>query len=219
MRPFLVAALLCGFGDAVASAQWQLQAIKSDADFRGLCAVGPTVAWVSGTKGTFGRTADGGKTWTAGTVADAEKLDFQAGADSAGAFSIAFRDRNHGVIVGGDYLKPDSMEATGAVTTDGGKTWTLHQGAAAVPVRHLLGERSVGGRWHLRLRRFGGRRRQLEESGPREVQQRFVQRNRRWLGRRPEGPDRKVRQSRQVVGSRPLLSLLRCPPTSARSRL
>ena len=125
MRPFLVAALLCGFGDAVASAQWQLQAIKSDADFRGLCAVGPTVAWVSGTKGTFGRTADGGKTWTAGTVADAEKLDFQAGADSAGAFSIAFRDRNHGVIVGGDYLKPDSTEATGAVTADGGKTWTL----------------------------------------------------------------------------------------------
>ncbi|HEV3383758.1 MAG TPA: glycosyl hydrolase, partial [Gemmata sp.] len=39
--------------------------------------------------------------------------------------SIAFRDRNHGVIVGGDYRKPNDTVATAAITGDGGKTWTL----------------------------------------------------------------------------------------------
>lgn len=265
MRAFFIAALACGFGGA-ARGQWQPQAIKSDADFRGLCAVGPSVAWVSGTKGTFARTADGGKTWAVGAVPGADALDFRdveafgadtayllsagpgdasriykttdggktwglqfksaepgaffnaiafwdekhgiafsdpvggrfllvatddggatwaplpeksrpaalpkegafaasgtclvargesdvwfctggagaarvfrssdrgktwavseapllAGTESAGAFSIAFRDRDRGVIVGGDYRKPDDTEATGAVTADGGKTW------------------------------------------------------------------------------------------------
>src|SRR5262249_56636804 len=40
-------------------------------------------------------------------------------------FSIAFRDKQHGLIVGGDYRKPDETGATAAVTSDGGKTWTL----------------------------------------------------------------------------------------------
>ncbi|VTR99493.1 Putative oxidoreductase OS=Streptomyces venezuelae (strain ATCC 10712 / CBS 650.69 / DSM 40230 / JCM 4526 / NBRC 13096 / PD 04745) GN=SVEN_6404 PE=4 SV=1: PSII_BNR [Gemmata massiliana] len=268
MKTFLIAVLLCVLDNALASGQWQQQVIKSDADFRGLCVVDSKVAWVSGTKGTFGRTTDGGKTWTAGAVPDADKLDFRdveafgddtayllsagpgeasriykttdggktwalqfknaepkaffdaiafwdekhgiafgdpvdgrfhllvtddggakwallpeksrpaalpkegafaasgtclvtcgendvwfctggakvarvfrssdrgktwsvsetpllAGIESAGVFSIAFRDRDHGVIVGGDYRKPDGTEATGAVTADGGKTWKL----------------------------------------------------------------------------------------------
>lgn len=266
MRLFLIAAVVCGFGGADARGQWQPQAIKTDADFRGLCAVGPGVAWVSGTKGTFARTTDGGKTWSVGTVPGAEKLDFRdvgafgadtayllsagpgedsriykttdggktwklqfrnaepkaffdaiafwdethgvalsdpvdgkfllvatddggatwtplpeqsrpaalpnegcfaasgtclvtrgtgdvwfctggamavrvfrshdrgktwavseapllAGVESGGAFSIAFRDGRHGVIVGGDYRNPDGTQGTGAVTADGGKTW------------------------------------------------------------------------------------------------
>ncbi|MBA4190229.1 MAG: glycosyl hydrolase [Planctomycetaceae bacterium] len=267
MKPFVIATLLCGLGIVVAFGQWQVQAIKTDADFRGLSVVSPKVTWVSGTKGTFGRTTDGGKTWTVGTVPDADKLDFRdveafseetayllsagpgedsriykttdggktwglqfkntepkgffdavafwdekhgialsdpvdgrfqlivtedgekwtllpeksrpaalpnegcfaasgtclitrgendawfctggakaarvfhsgdrgktwavsdtpllAGIESAGVFSIAFRDRDHGVIVGGDYRKPEATEATGAITTDGGKTWKL----------------------------------------------------------------------------------------------
>ncbi len=264
---FFIATMLLGFSGSIASGQWQPQSIRSDADFRGVCAVSPKVAWVSGTKGTYGRTTDGGNTWSVGKVPDAEKLDFRdveafgettayllsagpgadsriykttdggktwalqfknseptaffdaiafwddkngialsdpvkgrflliatddggknwkplpekalpralpnegafaasgtclvthgkndvwfctggaksarvfhskdrgqnwtvsetpilAGIESAGIFSIAFRDRNHGVIVGGDYRKPnDTTGVTGAITRDGGKTW------------------------------------------------------------------------------------------------
>jgi photosystem II stability/assembly factor-like uncharacterized protein len=268
MKRFLLAAVILSLCDSIAVAQWQQQSINTDANFRGLSVVSPKVAWVSGTKGTYGRTTDGGKTWSVGTVPGSEKLDFRdveafvegtayllsagsgedsriykttdgaktwtlqfknsdpeaffdanafwdenngialsdpvkghfqlivtadgganwkplppkslpaappkegafaasgtclvtygksdvwfctggakasrvfhsedrgqtwafsetpvmAGVESAGIFSIAFRDRDHGVIVGGDYRKPAEVGATAAVTADGGKTWTL----------------------------------------------------------------------------------------------
>jgi photosystem II stability/assembly factor-like uncharacterized protein len=267
MKLFYLAAVLLGVCDSIAHARWQQQIINSDADFRGLCAVNAKVAWVSGTKGTYARTTDAGKTWSVGTVPGAAQLDFRdvkafgettayllsagpgedsriyktvdggktwilqfknpdreaffdamafwddkhgvalsdpvkgqfqllvtdeggtnwkrlralnlppalpnegafaasgtclvthgendiwfctggaktarafhsddrgqnwtvsntpilAGTDSAGIFSIAFRDRNHGMIVGGDYRKPNDSAGTAAMTTDGGKTWT-----------------------------------------------------------------------------------------------
>ncbi|QJX00573.1 WD40/YVTN/BNR-like repeat-containing protein [Frigoriglobus tundricola] len=266
-QSFAIVALIA-LGHSSANGQWHPQSIKTEADFRGLSVVSAKIAWVSGTKGTFGRTTDGGKTWSAGTVPDADKLDFRdveafgeataylmsagpgsgsriykttdagktwalqfkcaepeaffdaiafwdekhgialsdpvkgrfpvivtedgganwkplpeksqpvalpnegafaasgtclvtrgesdvwfctggaktarvfhstdrgqtwtasetpllAGIESAGAFSIAFRDQKHGVIVGGDYRKPDDTRATTATTSDGGKTWTL----------------------------------------------------------------------------------------------
>jgi photosystem II stability/assembly factor-like uncharacterized protein len=49
------------------------------------------------------------------------------GPDSAGIFSIAFRDAAHGVIAGGDYKHPDQDGPNLAFTNDGGKTWTLSQ--------------------------------------------------------------------------------------------
>ncbi|HEX3147482.1 MAG TPA: glycosyl hydrolase [Gemmataceae bacterium] len=265
MKPALLMLLVA---TSSAFGQWQVQTIKTDADFRGLCAVSAKVAWVSGTKGTFGRTIDGGATWTVGHVPDADKLDLRdvkafsedaaylmsagpgeesrifkttdggktwalqfknaepkgffdamafwdekhgialsdpidgrfhlivtddggaqwaalpeksrltalpnegvfaasgtcliargdndvwfvtggakkarvlhsadrgnswaivdaplvAGVESAGIFSIAFRDKDHGIIVGGDYKKPDDQVATTAITADGGKTWGL----------------------------------------------------------------------------------------------
>ncbi len=268
MKSFQVAALLLGLGHSIAVAQWQRQTIRSDANFRGLSAVSESVAWVSGTRGTFGRTTDGGQSWSVGTVPGAAKLDFRdveafgansayllsigagensriyktadggrtwilqfknadraaffdamafwdgthgvafgdpvkgqfqliatddgganwkrlaainlppalanegafaasgtclvtqgqqdiwfstggaktarvfhstdrgrnwtvantpivAGVESAGIFSIAFRDREHGLIVGGDYRKPNDAGANAAITADGGKTWTL----------------------------------------------------------------------------------------------
>jgi photosystem II stability/assembly factor-like uncharacterized protein len=264
---FYLATVLLGLCASRASAQWQPQIINSDADFRGFCAVSAQIAWVSGTRGTYGRTTDGGKTWSVGTVPDAAKLDFRdveafgettayllsiglgedsriykttdagktwalqfkspdreaffdamafwddqhgvalsdpvkgqfqliatddgganwkplqarnlppalpnegafaasgtclvthgrndiwfctggartarvfhsadrghnwtvsdtpifAGTDSAGIFSMAFRDRTYGMIVGGDYRKPKESGVTAALTTDGGKTWT-----------------------------------------------------------------------------------------------
>ena len=264
----LLATLLFVLSESIASAQWQQQTIRSDADFRGLCVVSSKVAWVSGTTGTYGRTTDGGNTWSVGTVPDAGQLDFRdveafgettayllsagpgedsriyktadggktwslqfknsdreacfdaiafwdsknglalvdpvkgqfqllvtqdggtnwkplsgknlppalpkegafaasgtclvtqgendvwfctggaktarvfhsndrgrnwsvsetpiiAGADSAGIFSLAFRDRDNGMIVGGDYRKPNDKGANAAVTRDGGKSWTL----------------------------------------------------------------------------------------------
>jgi photosystem II stability/assembly factor-like uncharacterized protein len=76
------------------------------------------------------RTRDRGRTWT---IADTPLI---AG-KSAGAFSIAFRDANHGVVVGGDYTKEADAVDNAATTSDGGRTWTLVKG------RGLSGFRSV----------------------------------------------------------------------------
>jgi photosystem II stability/assembly factor-like uncharacterized protein len=263
IAPFLL--VLCvpaAFGD------WHKQLVPTTADFRGLCVVSANVIWASGTKGTYLRTVDAGKTWAVGMVPSADKLDFrdveafgentayllsagpgeesriykttdggetwklqfkntdpkgffdaiafwdenngiasgdpiegsfqliatsdggenwkhlpisnlppalpkegafaasgtclvtqgdkdawfatggakaarifhstdrgrtwtvsetpiQSGVESAGIFGIAFRDRQHGMIVGGDYRKPNAVGATAAVTADGGQTWSL----------------------------------------------------------------------------------------------
>jgi photosystem II stability/assembly factor-like uncharacterized protein len=63
--------------------------------------------------------ANRGRTWE---VFDTPILH---GPDSAGIFSIAFRDAQHGVIAGGDYKRPDDDGPDLAFTDDGGKTWTL----------------------------------------------------------------------------------------------
>jgi photosystem II stability/assembly factor-like uncharacterized protein len=49
----------------------------------------------------------------------------RAGSESAGSFSIAFRNRDQGMIVGGDYRKPNDAGFNVATTSDGGRTWTL----------------------------------------------------------------------------------------------
>jgi photosystem II stability/assembly factor-like uncharacterized protein len=65
------------------------------------------------------RSTDAGKTWT---VADTPIIH---GPDSAGIFSIAFRDATHGVIAGGDYKHPEQDGPNLAYTDDGGVTWKL----------------------------------------------------------------------------------------------
>jgi photosystem II stability/assembly factor-like uncharacterized protein len=62
---------------------------------------------------------DRGRTWSV------SETPIIAGVESAGIFSLAFRDKDHGMIVGGDYRKPNDVGANAAITTDGGKTWTL----------------------------------------------------------------------------------------------
>lgn len=67
------------------------------------------------------RSRDGGATWTVATT------PIPSG-PSAGIFSLAFRDANNGIIVGGDYKKEELAIDNAAVTTDGGATWTLVKG-------------------------------------------------------------------------------------------
>lgn len=62
---------------------------------------------------------DRGKTWEVFSTPIAH------GSESAGIFSIAFRDRQHGVIAGGDYKQPQQDGPNLAFTEDGGKTWKL----------------------------------------------------------------------------------------------
>lgn len=63
--------------------------------------------------------ADRGQTW------QVFHTPILHGPDSAGVFSIAFRDSQHGVISGGDYKHPRDDGPNLAFTHDGGQTWTL----------------------------------------------------------------------------------------------
>jgi photosystem II stability/assembly factor-like uncharacterized protein len=112
MRRVFVAVLLLGPCTSLALAQWEVQAIRTDADFRGLCVVSPTVVWVSGTKGTFGRTTDGGKNWSVGVVPGAEKLDFRD--------VEAFDEKTAYMLSAGP-----GEDSRIYKTTDAGKTWAL----------------------------------------------------------------------------------------------
>jgi photosystem II stability/assembly factor-like uncharacterized protein len=69
--------------------------------------------------------ADRGRTWT---VVDTPIVH---GPDSAGIFSIAFRDPLNGIVAGGDYKQPTADVPNAAFTSDGGKTWTLQRSADA----------------------------------------------------------------------------------------
>lgn len=68
------------------------------------------------------RSADRGLNWT---VADTPIVKGTAG---SGIFSIAMADGKKGVIVGGNYEKPNDITNNLAFTTDGGKSWTLAKG-------------------------------------------------------------------------------------------
>ena len=63
-----------------------------------------------------------GKNWS---VFDTPIIKGTAG---SGIFSIAMFDKTRGVIVGGNYEKPNEAGNNLAFTNDGGKTWTLSNG-------------------------------------------------------------------------------------------
>jgi photosystem II stability/assembly factor-like uncharacterized protein len=74
------------------------------------------------------RSTDRGRTWQ---IAETPL----SAAQSSGIYSVAFRDPLHGVVVGGDYAKEQEAVDNAAITSDGGKTWSL--------VKGLRGFRSV----------------------------------------------------------------------------
>jgi hypothetical protein len=53
---------------------------------------------------------------------------FVKGTAGSGIFSIAMFDSKRGVIVGGNYEKPNETTNNAAWTSDGGKTWILGKG-------------------------------------------------------------------------------------------
>lgn len=82
-----------------------------------------TVFLISGgTDARVFRSVNRGKSWT---VADTPMVKGTAG---SGIFSIAMFDKSNGLIVGGNYEKPNESANNLAFTRDGGKTWTAGEG-------------------------------------------------------------------------------------------
>jgi photosystem II stability/assembly factor-like uncharacterized protein len=115
-------------------ASWQRQkmppALPGEGAFAasgtGITVLGDRDVWI----GTGGKDAarvyhsgDAGRTWTVAAT------PIRADSASAGIFSVAFSDLQHGIAVGGDYSKPTEEAGNIAITADGGKTWTKPAGA------------------------------------------------------------------------------------------
>ncbi|MFM8932167.1 MAG: WD40/YVTN/BNR-like repeat-containing protein [Gemmataceae bacterium] len=69
-------------------------------------------------KGRVFHSADRGQTWTV------KETPVAAGNESSGIFSIAMVEGGEGVVVGGDYRRPNAAEANVARTRDGGRSWS-----------------------------------------------------------------------------------------------
>jgi hypothetical protein len=70
-----------------------------------------------GEKSRFFMSKDKGQTWIQ------SELPFK-NSQASGAFSLAMKDKNNGIVVGGDYLAPNSREHVCFITKDGGITWS-----------------------------------------------------------------------------------------------
>lgn len=97
---------------AAVAAQWIQQTSNTTADLRGVSVVSRSVAWASGSKGTFLRTTDGGATWVTGTVPGAATLDFR---------DVQAVDANTAYLMS---IGPGEQSRI-FKTTDGGRHWTL----------------------------------------------------------------------------------------------
>ncbi|PQJ78098.1 WD40/YVTN/BNR-like repeat-containing protein [Polaribacter porphyrae] len=82
--------------------------------------IGSTV-WIAsgGTKARILKSNDYGQTW------QIFNTPIIQGNGPQGIYSIDFADKTNGIIIGGDYSKPEENKANKAITKDGGKTWTL----------------------------------------------------------------------------------------------
>lgn len=82
--------------------------------------IGSTV-WIAsgGNKARILKSTNYGKTW------QIFETPIIQGKGPQGIYSIDFYDEKNGIIIGGDYSKPFENNANKAITTDGGKTWTL----------------------------------------------------------------------------------------------
>lgn len=93
-----------------------------------LVTCGPRDAWFATGGAAISRvfrTRDGGRTWRVSAT------PVHAGSNAAGIFSVACRDARHGVVVGGNYAKPDTSVVVAATTVDGGASWMPSPAASA----------------------------------------------------------------------------------------
>ena len=99
-------------------------------------------AWFATGGGATARvftSGDGGQSWT---VADTPVPS----GPTAGIYSLAFRDRRHGIAVGGDFAAPTAARDGAATSRDGGHTWIT---AAVVPGEYRSGSAWAAGRTAL----------------------------------------------------------------------
>ncbi|MDQ1007125.1 photosystem II stability/assembly factor-like uncharacterized protein [Streptomyces sp. V4I23] len=99
-------------------------ALPGEAGFAasGQCLVssGPKDVWLATGGGATARvlhSADRGLNWS---VAEST---VPAGDPARGVFALAFRDREQGIAVGGDYRSGEGSPRAAAVTADGGRSW------------------------------------------------------------------------------------------------
>ncbi|GAB3991015.1 oxidoreductase [Spirosoma daeguense] len=136
--------------------QWQLQTVNTDANFRSVSIAGPNIAWIGGSKGTFLRTIDGGKTWLTGSVPDAQNCDFRdvQAINAQMAYLMSAGPAEQG-------------QARIYKTINGGQTWTLQyetkkagvffDGIAFWDKQHgLVFSDPVEGRWFMLTTDDGG---------------------------------------------------------------
>lgn len=78
-------------------------------------------AWIlsGGMKSRVFYSPDKGENW------QVFETPLMQGTPTAGGYSMDFYDENNGIIIGGDYTKPELNVANKAITADGGKTWEL----------------------------------------------------------------------------------------------
>jgi photosystem II stability/assembly factor-like uncharacterized protein len=86
-----------------------------------IATVGRDCIWIGTTASRVLRSVDGGRTWTVVQTP-------LATGTATGIFSITFRDRDHGIVVGGNYQKEQDAIANAAITSDAGGTWRLVKG-------------------------------------------------------------------------------------------
>lgn len=83
--------------------------------------------WVAtgGVKSRIFYSPDKGNSWQVFST------PFTQGSPTKGIYSIDFFDDKNGFAIGGDYTDPENKRANKAITTDGGKTWSLVADGAA----------------------------------------------------------------------------------------
>jgi photosystem II stability/assembly factor-like uncharacterized protein len=87
-----------------------------------IASVGDRHAWIGTGAGLIARvfrTSDRGQTWAAVETPIVHETP------GGGISAVAFRDTLIGIAVGGDNTKPEIFSDNVAITTDGGKTWSL----------------------------------------------------------------------------------------------